>query len=181
MTQVLLLGDAASVYEDAKKACQLFVPEVVAATNNIGIHWEGHVDHWFTLHPQPAHHWVGIEQAVVQRIRAGRNKPFTWAHKDGKGIDFVTTDWGGSSGLFAIKGLLEIGCRKIVLAGIPMTKEGAHYYEETEWFQAQRYHKAWLKHHDLIAPHIKSMSGWTMEQFGMPTPDWLEEGELANG
>ena len=170
----LVLGDAACVYKDVEAALELFTPEVIAATNNIGAVWEGHVDHWFTLHPLQASEWVGIELAMKRRLSAGLNRPYTWAHKSYKGIDYWTPDWAGSTGLLAVKGLLEIGMEKIVLAGVPMNKQGAHYYNDNEWTQATRYHKGWVKHHDIIAPYVRSVSGWTMECFGFPTRDWLE-------
>lgn len=168
------LGDAGCVWEDAEAARRLFEPEVVAATNNIASVWPGHVDHWFTLHPRAVPQWVGIELALSRRLKLGLNRPHTWSHKPDKGIDFVTPDWGGSTGLLLVKGLLEIGLEKIVLAGIPMTRAGRHYYEAEDWAQAEHYHKAWTKHLDLIRPHVRSMSGWTRDILGAPTPEWLE-------
>lgn len=171
----LLLGDAKCVYDDAEAALELFEPEVIAACNNIGVKWQGHIDHWFTLHPHAAVDWAGIELAMKRRLEAGLNKPFTWGHKPAKGIDFDTPDWQGSTGLIAVKGLLEIGVQKIVLAGVPLTKQDGHFYDSKEWSQAERYRRGWNKRVDQLTPHVRSMSGWTREVFGAPTREWLEE------
>jgi len=169
VTTALVLGDANCVYEDAEAALKLFTPDLVAATNNIGIDWEGQLDHWFTLHPTECADWVGMEMAVARRVREGRNRPITWAHKAAKGIDQVSDDWGGSTGLFAVKNLRHIGCEKIILAGVPMTSDGAHYYSKTLWSKAHMYHKGWRNHYDEIAPYVRSMSGWTQELLGAPS------------
>ena len=175
MTSALLLGDANCVFDDAEAALKLFTPDLVAACNNIGIRWEGHVDHWMTLHPRQCADWEGIELAVNRRVREGRNKPITWGHKAAPGIDRTTDDWLGSTGLFAVKALIEIGCNKIVLAGVPMTEDGAHYYSKHKWVQAPRYHRGWTKHQKEIAPYVRSMSGWTGHTFGAPDEAWFKQ------
>lgn len=170
----LILGDAKCVYDDADAALELFTPDIVAATSNIGSTWDGRVDHWFTLHPAPCTDWVGIEEATRRRILDKRNLPVIWSYKAARGIDRVTTpDWAGASGLLAVKGMRELGCAKIVLAGVPMTKGGGHYYDQKEWMQAEHYHKGWMNHLQEIAPFVRSMSGWTRELLGLPDPSWL--------
>jgi hypothetical protein len=165
----LLLGDADCVFQDANAAMDMFDFDIIAAVNNIGLDWKGHVHHWFTLHPNKCVDWVGMEEAVRRRtVIHKRNRPVTWAHKHWRGIDRVTSDWSGGSGLFAIKGLLEIGCDAIVLAGIPMTSEGKHYYSTASWVQGPKYHRAWLKRQADIAPYVRSMSGWTKGLLGAP-------------
>src|SRR4026208_1442907 len=98
MKTALVLGGAGCVYQDAEEALKLFTPDCVAAINNIGIDWEGHNDHWFTLHSKPTPDWPGIVEARRRRRIAGRNDPVTWGHKADKGIDRYTEDWSGSSG-----------------------------------------------------------------------------------
>lgn len=168
MPTALVLGSASSLYVDAAEALKLFTPDCVAACNNTGKDWEGHVHHWFTLHITPTLDWVGILEARRRRKLAGRNDPVTWAHKMGRGVDRTTTDWGGSTGLFAVKGLMEMGFDQIVLAGVPMTIVGGHYFDKKVWAKAEFYHKGWLKHKDEIAPFCRSMSGWTRDLLGHP-------------
>jgi len=172
----LVLGSAASVYGDAKEAFKLFTPQCVAATNNIGIDWPSKIDHWFTLHPNKTPDWPGMEEALRRRKLARRNRPETWSFKPAPSIDHVIEDWSGSSGLFAVKALIEeLQFDKIVLAGVPMTKVGGHYNEKHEWHKAEMYHRGWKKHLLEIKPFVRSMSGWTKEILGEPTRAWLTE------
>ena len=174
MKAALLLGDADCVWEDAYAAMSEYRFDIIAATNMMGADWPEDIDHWFTLHPTPIHdaEWPGIEILKDRRLRAGRNKPTVWSHWDAPGVDLVRSDWGGSSGLFGVKCLLQdLKCTAIVLAGIPMTHAGGHYYEEGQrrhWKDAHKYHKGWQKHHDEIAPYVRSMSGLTREWLGAP-------------
>lgn len=168
----LVLGDAACVREDAEAALKLFKPTVVAAANNIGIEWPGHLDYWFTLHPGACIDWPGIVDATRRRVKAGRNKPQIWAHKAAGGIDRHTPDWGGSTGLLGCKGLIEMGFERIVLAGVPMNTT-PHFYSNQPWRQVERYRQAWTRQLADLAPFVRSMSGWTQELLGAPDPDWL--------
>lgn len=171
----LVLGDANCVYEDAAAALKLFKPDAIAATNNIGKDWEGRVDYWCTLHPMPCTDWVGIVEAMRRRLEAGRNRPQTWAHKIAAGVDKALPDWAGSSGLLAVKVLLWEGCTHIVGAGVPLHREGAHYYTSRPWETASSFRQGWEKHANLVAPRFRSMSGWTQHRFGAPTKAWFKE------
>lgn len=173
MPSALLLGDARCVHDDAAAALAMFSPDAVGATNNIGIHWPGRVDYWFTLHPLKCPDWPGIVDAMRQRETSRRNHPQTWAHKNAAGIDRHTPDWAGSTGLLGVKALLEEGFDRIVLAGIPMTAEQSHYYSPKPWSSAPSFRKGWVRYQKQIAPFVKSMSGWTMELLGAPTAEWL--------
>lgn len=176
MPTALILGSGACVHKDAEEALSLFSPDFVAATNNIGLDWPGDVHHWFTLHPRPTKDWPGIEVARKRRVRLGRNDPVTWAHKPDRGIDRVTADWRGSTGLLAVKGMLiELGCTTIVLAGVPMSSGERHYNLGEEWRHAPRYYIGWKQNHQEIAPFVRSMSGWTKQLLGEPTREWLSQ------
>jgi hypothetical protein len=170
MTSALLLGDAECVFQDAAEALDNFEFDIIAACTNIGITWQGHVHHWFTLHPNKAPDWVGLEEAIRRRTKlAGLNRPVTWSYKAAKGVDHVVDDWQGGTGLFGIKVLLqELHCDAIVLAGVPMTSEGKHFYSKSPWLQAHKYYKGWHKHLHEFAPYVRSMSGWTRQLLGAP-------------
>src|SRR5262245_50020308 len=129
----LILGGAAGVHDEAARAMGLFEPDVVLAVNNIGIDWPGWIDHWVTLHPLKTGNWPGMLEALRQRLADGRNKPLTWSHRHMPGIDCIShPDWGGSSGLLAVKvALVDLKCRRAVLAGMPL-ENGPHYFG-TPW------------------------------------------------
>ena len=171
--KALVLGGANCVYADAEAALDLFTPDIVAAVNSIGIDWPGHIHHWFTLHPDKTKDWPGIEEALRLRKLKRLNKPVVWGFQPARFIDRVTPDWSGSSGLFAVKGLRELGCMHIVLAGVPMTKLNAHYNNNQAWEQAEKYHRGWHRHLIDIQPFVRSMSGWTKSILGAPTAEWL--------
>lgn len=174
----MVLGDAKTVQEDAEAALKLFSPDAVAATNNMIIRWPGRLDYAVTLHPSKCVDWVGIEEAIRRRLVEGRNRPQTWAHAGSrgraKGIDRFTEDWAGSTGLLAVKVLLEEGFDRIVLAGVPMSVEGGHFYNAQGWMHATRYHAGWKNHLGRIKAKVRSVSGWTQDLLGAPTPEWLD-------
>lgn len=178
--KALVLGDARCVREDAAAALSMFDPDAVAATNNIGRDWEGRLDYWCTLHPESTRDWSGgIQKVLADRLAAGRNRPQVWAHKRADGIDRVSGDektspWmKGSSGLLCVRALRMEGFERIVLAGVPMSKDGGHYYDGKDWLQFDHYTAAWKTLRDELAPYVRSMSGLTRELFGEPSPDWI--------
>jgi hypothetical protein len=178
MLRALVLGDARSVHEDAARALALFTPDAIAATNNIGIQWEGRLDYWFTLHVEACTDWVGINEALRQRTLHGRNRPQIWSHRSKRHaqsppVDRVTDDWGGSTGLLCVKALIEEGFTRIVLAGIPMAQDGGHFYDRRKWSESDRYHPAWQRNLAAIRDVTRSVSGWTAHILGQPTIEWL--------
>lgn len=174
LLKALVLGDAATVLEDAGRALELFEPDAICATNNIGIDWPGRLDYWCTLHPTKCPDWIGIVEALKKRLAAGRNRPQIWGHKPAPGIDRSTEDWRGSTGLLCVKVMrFEEHFDRIVLAGMPMSEAGCHYYTDRVWNTAERYRAGWRKHLSDIAPYVRSMGGWTQEILGAPTPEWI--------
>lgn len=162
----LILGDADGVRDEAAEAMRRRRFDAVFAVNNIGIDWP-HVDVWASLHPEAVENWCGLGRGLQLRANAGLNRPETWAHKPYRGVDRSTPDWGGSSGLFAVKVALEAGFDEIVLAGIPMS-ETPHFYTDRPWNHAPRYRRAWEARIEELRPVLRSMSGWTKEMFGAP-------------
>lgn len=174
MNTCLILGGASSVWNDAAAAFDLFRPDMVIAVNDMIGSWPDYLDIAASLHPEKLHIWLN------ERRHNGFNEPQTWAHKasgpNGKveaRIDRTTDDWAGSSGLFAVKVALKCGCDRVVLAGVPMSADGAHFFDAEPWQEASAYHKAWLKYQSEIAPFVRSMSGWTADLLGRPDASWL--------
>lgn len=179
MPTALILGGAESVWDEAERALKLFTPDAVAAVNDSIPRWPHRLDYAITLHPSKMENWV------KDRRNKGLNVDCElWAHKrHGNSVHRVTDDWAGSSGLFAVKILMQEGFGGIVLAGVPMDKQGGHIVRKTQWVSADMFRKGWLKHQCEIAPFVRSMSGWTKELFGPPTAEWLMQvtsGGVAN-
>ena len=163
MTKLLILGGAKCVWDDI--ASLGIWEHEVAAVNDIGARWKGPLVFWVSLHPRKLKDWE------TRRIKNGYPQGYVkYSNRSGYPmVDFVIEDWGGSSGLYAIKIALQLGYKDIIIAGMPMDAEQAHYFSKSKkWKEADGYRKAWLEKYDLIAPYVKSCSGWTKELLGGP-------------
>lgn len=96
-----------------------------------------------------------------------------------------------SSGIFAAKVAIDDGFERIVLAGIPMTKEAGHFLPKTKNVDGEIRSTIWNhldnfasgnpkipKGFELALPFmrgkVKSMSGYTAQVLGTPDRAWLE-------
>lgn len=80
-----------------------------------------------------------------------------------------------SSGGYAAKVALDDGFDRVVLAGVPMTKEAAHFKRGKPWTQYDAFTKGFEQSVPFFAGRVKSMSGWSQKLLGAPTPQWLAE------
>jgi hypothetical protein len=80
----------------------------------------------------------------------------------------------GSSGLFAVKAALEVlGADRVVLAGVPMSTDQRHFNKGEPWAKGAPYLDAWRIALPFIRDRVRSLSGFTRDLLGAPTPDWL--------
>jgi len=174
--KTIILGGAACVWDDLARAERLCDVDCVIAINDAGASHNGHLDHWVSLHPEKFQVWMD------RRNRRRLPPPGTvWFHRGvGErevrrfGGEFQSTeDWGGSSGLFAVKVALEQGASHVILCGVPMDPEQGHYFDEKPWKDGRRYHAAWEKRREEMADRVRSMSGWTARLLGEPDEVWL--------
>lgn len=169
--RALVLGGAAGLWADVEGALELGEFDIVLATNDAGAAWAGRLDHWVTLHPEKLPAW--------EQQRAERGYPngyVRWSHKADARSDRHTSDVRGSSGLFAVKVAREIGCDRIVLCGVPMEAEGAHFFDEGRWKPAAEYRNRWAARDEPLKLRkcVRSMSGWTRRTYGAPDAGWLK-------
>ena len=170
----LVLGGASSVWDDAAEALHLFRPDAIAAVNDIGTRWAGRLDIWATLHPEHFVKWAPARAA--NGFTPARTHI---AHEDGWRVDSIEDyRWpgmnaSGSSGLYAVKVLMDRGFDRIVLAGVPMQASGAHFFNTSVWNEVSAFTSAWLDQRFRLLGVVKSMSGWTRESLGAPDADWL--------
>jgi len=173
LKSALVLGGASSVFDDAKRALQLGAYDITIACNAIGTAWQGPIDIWCSLHPDRLSNWR-LARANAGRMSASRHI----AHKEGYDIEGREYRFdghpSGSSGLFAVKIAMEEGCDRIVLAGVPMEVEAAHFNSAKTWTDCSDFLPAWEQALPLIKDVTTSMSGWTAERLGMPTAAWLQ-------
>lgn len=174
MTLALVLGGGRDVWAEAGAALEMAQPDLTVAVNDIGVRWPGRLDLWATLHPEKLAAWRsaralrGLDPArehIAHELQAGvdREQTYLWPGMNAS----------GSSGLYAVKLALEAGAQRVVLAGVPMTAEGAHFFDAAPWGERGAFTEAW----DIALPRLRetarSMSGWTKELLGAPTPEWL--------
>lgn len=171
MRTALIIGGADNVWEDAEAALSLFTPDAVFAVKTMIAHWPLKVDYGVTLHPEWTAKWLRERARITGRSDA--DKIEIWAHKPfGTVVQKVTPDWQGSSGLFAVKIALEEKFDGIVLAGVPMDNR-KHFTKPGAWSSFQIFLKGWQVHMPELRDKVRSMSGWTKEHLGEPTPEWL--------
>ena len=170
----LILGSANCVFEDKARALALFKPDYIFCTNDFGVDYPEAFDHWCTMHPDKLAGWVrarrkaGRPDAKQLWIPQHRNPP-----KELTGLVRQSPSRGGSSGLLCCMVVLKILNCRAVLAGVPMKVGNAHYNSPKPWTDAVHYISAWRQSQRELDGRIKSMSGWTKELLGEPTPGWL--------
>jgi hypothetical protein len=109
------------------------------------------------------------------RSRRGYPQPTQiWTHRPGFPA-YITQDWGGSTGLLAVKvALFELKLDVAILCGVPMSAVGNHYRRHQPWGVCDTFHRGWNSHHDELKGRVKSFSGWTAERLGQPTLEFLQ-------
>ena len=187
----LILGGSAHVFDEFNRArdlCRSYgqswnnfcCNDMIAAYPDL-------IHNAVTLHPEKLNSWL------AERERAGY-PPVTkiWAHRPAQAarrISIVqaaarvhpasepitdnTADWGASVGGLGTKIAREEGYRKVILCGVPMTVEDGHFRRQQRWNAAHGFRRGWQRHIRELAPFVRSMSGWTLEQFGEPNGEWL--------
>lgn len=165
---------AISEYETAKSMCVAYGKsyETFACNDTIPL-LPDHLDNAVTLHPDKFNN--APQGWRARRIAAGLNDaPRRWAHRDYVGFTDSCKDWQGSSGLIMVKIARELRHTHIILCGVPMTVEDGHITRGARWQAAHGFRRGWLARIPRLKPFVRSMSGWTQEQFGFPTGEWLK-------
>lgn len=140
---------------------------VIAGNDMIG-KYPLHIDHAVSLHPDKFKLWFG------ERVSAGYEAATrVWSHRPFSGVTDWTRDWQGSTGLICIKIARELGYTHVVLCGVHMTVEGNHFIRQKPWNAAHGFRRGWTGRIRELSPYVRSFGGWTREQFGEPTVEWL--------
>jgi hypothetical protein len=180
----LCLGSAAGVYDDVR-ALELVTGrradsfDMIVAVNDIAARWP-RITHMVSLHQEKLFRWQ------TDRRIAGLNDDYLTValyfptQRPLPRVDFKSGDWGGSSGLFAVKVALEFGATHAICCGIPMTRT-AHFNKDKPWAEVDSYRDAWRRWFKHYAARTKSMSGYTRTLLGEPTDVWLASVPAACG
>jgi hypothetical protein len=167
----LVLGGAPSVWAELEAATALLGDRGfgVAACNNAAVVYDGQLDAFATLHPEHLTRW--------RRERKG-NADF-WAFVPtahaGCVAEVLAERWAGSSGLYAAQAALDgMAASGVILCGVPMDPAAGHFTYGGRWTGGEGYRKGFVAALPHIGGRVRSMSGWTRDLFGPPTPTWLD-------
>jgi len=185
MKVVLVIGRAQGTWEQVDAANRLVGSvtgpfDEVIAINDAG-HDYPHVDHWVSFHGDKFERWQQLRRAngfepVAQLWTStyGRKESAYERKLRALGVRRLNYTGGGSSGLVAtLIALVHLQASHIVLAGIPMDIEAGHYNQPGPWKEAVKHRAAWRDQFDKLKPYVRSMSGWTGVELGVPDREWL--------
>lgn len=169
-----VLGGASGGYEELATLRDMADVVAVYAVNDAAADYEGELAAFVTLHPEKLPGWLAA------RRDAGRPEPReVIAHEQKAHVTRVVDyRWpgmtsSGSSGLFAAKIAMETQPYPVVLCGVPMDANRAHYFNFATWNDVNGFFRGWEAAHQFIKDRVRSMSGWTAEFLGRPTPEFL--------
>lgn len=169
----LVLGGAPSVWSDLGQAQALTagLDTLIVATNFAGREYRGDIDAWATLHPEMLAEW---KTARAERGGNSDYRAFVYANRRNTGgAEVWPMEWSGSSGLYAAQvAVRALGAAGVILCGVPMERGAGHIVHPGDWVMEDKYRPAWLAAREAGLP-VRSMGGWTAEQFGTPDADWL--------
>lgn len=175
MTTGLAIGGARCVWDDLRAVEDMSDmaytewPGLVGACNAVGETLQ-RLDHWCSLHWDSIEGWKSARWAHFPK----RAMPQIWTRNPPLGVRTdanITDHWGGSSGLFTVKVLLEQGCDRVICVGIPLDEQ-PHFNKPHQWKMPPEYRMDWERHYDRIKDRVRSASGWTRELLGGPEK-WL--------
>lgn len=168
-----VLGGASGVWSDLASLKALRSPDIVIACNDAGAAYPGRLDGWATLHAEKLAGWM-------ERRKGGGYRAFSikghWDHPSGA-VEIIRERWAGSSGLYGAQIALEaFGASGVVLCGVPLDADKGHYFEPGKpWPEAELYRAGFRAALPVIRDRVRSMSGYTRELLGAPTPEWLND------
>lgn len=177
MKVAVICGGAEGVWEQREQATIMVADAgyelVTIAVNEAGIEHSTPLHHWVSLHPDRFPVWER------RRAELGRDTGYVkWTqtvhrHVRDQRLCEVRRWKDGSSGLTAVDvALNHAGCVGAILCGVPLDAS-VNIFRGKPWGQFKRYRHGFQKARPEIGDRLRSMAGWTREQFGFPTPEWL--------
>lgn len=145
-------------------------PGLIVGTNDAGVVYPGHLDAWATLHHERFAEW--------RRRRTGNQNYRAFIHAPLVGLvaEVARERWSGSSGLYAAQvALQELGATGVVLCGVPLDADRAHFFNGAPWTDADVFRRGFEAALPVIRDTVRSMSGWTRDLLGFPDPQWLKD------
>jgi hypothetical protein len=145
-------------------------PDLIVGTNDAGAIYPGRLDAWATLHHERFNEW--------KRRRVGNQDYRAFIHAPLVGCEgeAVPDRWAGSSGLFAAQiALSHLKARRVVLCGVPLDADRAHFFNSASWDDAVIFRRGFVAALPVIRDTVRSLSGWTRDLLGAPDAQWLND------
>lgn len=165
---LIILGGARCVWDDYLELKATGFDGSVMAVNDVGMYFDGPLNHWVSMHANYLTHWVALRKGHSM------NEGLTHTRESYPGIHVAwdIQNYGWTSGTFAAQVALCLGYDQIVLCGIP--QDGTGRFMDPPWMPGGEHNDANSKKafRNIVenAPELKqrvrSMSGWTREVFG---------------
>jgi hypothetical protein len=162
--RAIVLGSADTLQSDLDSLGNMREGAAIFVINHTGFEYPIRADYWVTLHPECWHEWPQKRKAMggnMDFISIGYND----RNQTPKGMDRGSSDWGGMSGLFAVKCAFEEGFEEVILCGVPMT-DTPYFWGDNLNYNIIGYRKGWEKHIDKLKGRVFSQSGWTAGLLG---------------
>lgn len=184
MKTALVIGCASCVWDDVKAAEAMIKFDEFYCVKMAGIVWNSPHFIWATLHPEFMDDYEGQRRAKFGDL-CGRYEivaPLAievGTHgAEGRIARRVSYRWPGmtssaSSGIYGAKIALDDGYERVVLAGVPLETQANHFIRGKPWFQRDSFTAGFNVAMKFLRGKVRSMSGYTREVLGEPTPDWL--------
>lgn len=168
----VVLGGASGVWEELSAVKDMLgrEPDIAVACNDAGAVYPGRLHGWASLHAEKIGAWMRLRKADDYRAFSIKGH---WDHE--ARVEIVLERWKGSSGLYAAQIALDVfGASQVVLCGVPLWPEKGHFFSPGKaWPEAELYRRGFKAALPVIRGPVRSMSGWTRELLGEPTPEWL--------
>lgn len=162
--RAIVLGSAKTLQSDLDSIGNMREGAAIFVVNYTGFKYPIRADYWVTLHPECWHEWPQKRAAMGGNMNF-KSIGYNDKGKTPKGMDRGSSDWGGMSGLFAVKCAFEEGFEEVILCGVPMT-ETPYFWGNELHYKILPYRKGWEKHIDKLKGRVYSQSGWTKELLG---------------
>lgn len=162
----LVVGGASCVWDDLAAVGR--TPDLVVCVNDSGTVYPNAFAAWVSLHPVKFPMWERARRA--KGLPGGYLKWSQPSDHNARRVDRTLGGWKhGSSSFLAVGVAFEMGATEVVLCGVPMQAEGAHFFSpDKPWDQVDRYTAAWVEAAHKLRGRVYSMSGWTRELLGAP-------------
>lgn len=169
---LIIIGGARCVWDDYLRLKQSGFSGSVMAVNDVGMYFDGPLNHWVSMHANFLAQWVALRKGHAMMgheclTHTREAYPTIRAHWD-------IQPYGWTSGLFAAQVGVCLGYERVVLCGVP--QDGSGRFFDPPWMpggehddkNSKKAFRQIVEQSEGLKAIVRSMSGWTKELFGEP-------------